>query len=413
MRERLFLQYNGSEPVQCQVMDSNGQPAASRYRGGLADIGRFSENRQLVVIVPADGVIFFRPEVPRTAATRLRQAIPYLLEDNLLETVDHYHFALGRRDDSGHIPVAVLPDARMAEWRRGLIEAGLSPAMAVPDLLCLPWQEGEWTLYLEEGLVRLRNGLYSGLVCEWDSLPTLLHGLLSEGKPERVLVFRESPSGVDDKLSVLKSRLDSDSGLAELAQLEWVTRESPLFELCIHNFHEETALNLLQGEYKPRREFNRQLGPWRMTAALVAVLLLMWGLDYLLGYWRLSRRLDWLDAQISREIHQGFPEIKTIRQPLNQVNAELAKLRGQSGSSRFGKLMGAMGKALQGSAGKLQEIHYRQDKLVVNLQFPDLQTVNNFEQALKAQSGLAVKVLSANKKDEAVEARVEISGGGA
>jgi general secretion pathway protein L len=408
VREQLFIQFNGDEPVQCQLMDSNGQPAADRYRGGLADITSFSDNRQVVVVIPSDNVLYFHPEVPRTATARLRQAIPYLLEDNLLEPVEHYHFALGKRSEVGRMPVAVIPDALMVDWQARFHEASIHPAVMVTDVLCLPWQQGQWTLYLDDEQVRLRSGEHSGLVSEWDNLPLLIAGLLKENEtpPERVVVYAEDPTALEPRLEEAKAKL------AEAGEVEWTSHQAELFELCIHNFRDSGAINLLQGPYKYKREFNRQLGPWRLAASLVAGLLLLWLADYALGYWRLSRELHWLDAQITEEIHKGFPEIKTIRQPLNQVNVVMGQLRGQSGSSLYSQLMMAMGKALQASPGTLQEIHYRNERLVVELQFPDLQSVNSFEQRLQGQQGIAVKVLSANKKDAFVLARVQISGGG-
>lgn len=409
MRERLFIQFNGDEPVQCQLMDSNGKAAAGRYRGGLKDITSFADNRQVIVIIPSDDVLYFHPEVPKAGAARLRQAVPFLLEDNLLEAVEHYHFAIGKRGEQGRLPVAVIPDAQIADWQRRFHDSAVHPAVMVPDLLCLPWQAGQWTLYLDGERVRLRSGEHSGTVTEWENLPILISALLKGGEapPVRIEVYAADPSAFEAQLAPIQELL------SEAGEVEWGSHASGLFELCIQHYAADGAINLLQGPYKYRRELNRQLGPWRLVAALIAGLCLLWVVDYAAAYWRLSRELSWLDSQITEEIRKGFPEIKTIRQPLNQVNAVMGQLRGQSGSSLYGQLMTAMGKALQGSQGTLQEITYRNEHLVVELQFPDLQTVNGFEQALQAQKGTEVKVLSVNKKDNFVQARVQLSGGGA
>ncbi|MBD3670591.1 MAG: hypothetical protein HUJ29_07435 [Gammaproteobacteria bacterium] len=406
MRERLFIQYNGQEPVTAQVVDTSGQPAASSHRGSLADVSAFASNRQTVIIVPADEALYFQVEVPRASKARLQQAVPYLLEDNLLQSVDHYHFALGERDDMGRISVLVIPRERMDAWQAAFEEASLRPMWLVPDIMCLPWQDGQWSLYLEQETVRVRTGQNSGFVCNWDSLSALISALSSEDEsPRHVCLYGDSEELLESRLDSIKSMFD------EASEIQWQQHRSDFLPLCIEHFEPETLINPLQGAYKRRREFNRQLGPWRYVAILALSLLGLAVLNYGIGYWKLVNELDWLDRQIVEEIQQGFPEIKTVRQPLNQVNQVMDQLRGQAGSSLYRKLMTSLGKGLQNSPATVLEVNFRNERLVVELQLPDLQSVNRLEQALLSEGKFAVKVLSANKQDSAVEARIQISRG--
>lgn len=409
MRERLFIQYQGAEPVQCQVVDGSGQPAAGTYRGGLQDITRFAQGRQVVVIVPAKDMLCYRPQVPKTSSARLRQAVPYLLEDNLLSPVDAYHFALGQRDDGGNLPVNILPLPLLQSWLTPFDEAGIRPAIMVPDTLCLPWQEGQWTLYIDESGVRVRISQNEGFFAEWDNLQVIMSSMLAsaESAPQAYTVYGEAKDldACAQRLTAIQQQLAADSPDS------WQQINADLFQLCQQNYASYPAINLLQGRLKPRLQFDRQLGRWRLAAGLLLGLILLQLFSYMLGYWQLSREVSWLDEQIEMEIRSGFPEIKTIRQPLNQVNTALRELRAQAGESQYHRLISAIGQASQARSVNLQELNYRNQRMIISLQLPDLQAVNLFEQALRKQKGIEVKVLSAKNSDKLVSARLEVSGG--
>lgn len=407
MRERLFIQYQGEEPVQCQVIDGNGKPAAGIYRGGLHDMAGFAQGRQVVVIVPATDMLCFRPVVPKTSSARLRQAVPYLLEDNLLAPLDEYHFALGQRDADGHLAVNIFPFELLQSWLTPFDESGVRPAVMVADTLCLPLQDGQWSLYVDGTGVRVRTSQDEGFFSEWENMELLVGSLLasSETKPERYVVYGEELESYTDKLTALKQLLCADNPES------WQQENAELFQLCQQNYFSAPAINLLQDRLKPKAQYDRQLGRWRMVAGLLLGLLLLQLFSYTLGYWQLSREIDWLDEHIEIEIRESFPEIKTIRQPLNQVQTALRKLRGQAGESQYHRLISAIGQASQSQAVNLLELNYRNQRMTISLQLPDLQAVNRYEQALMKQEGLKVKVLSAKKKDKLVSARLEISGG--
>ena len=408
MRERLYIQYQGQEPVQCQVVDGSGQPAAGSYRGGLQDISSFAQGRQVVVIVPANDMLCYRPLVPKTSTTRLRQAIPYLLEDNLLSAVDEYHFALGQRDSVGHLPVNIFPLTLLQSWLAPFTEAGIRPTIMVPDTLCLPLHEGQWTLYVDESGVRVRISQYEGFYAEWDNVELIMSSMLAvtDSKPDTYSVY-----GEDYTLNLCASRLDALRQLLSADEPEsWQQQSAELFQLCQQNYELYPAINLLQGRFKPKAQFDRQLGRWRLAAAMLLGLIFLQLFSYTLSYWQLSREVSWLDEHIELEIRNGFPEIKTIRQPLNQVNTALRELRAQAGESQYHRLISAIGRVSQSQSVSLQELNYRNQRMIITMQLPDLQAVNRFEQSLSKQQGISVKVLSAKNKDKLVSARLEVSG---
>ncbi len=69
---------------------------------------------RIVVLAPASEIVFAQATVP--GRTRLAQAVPYALEEQLAADVEQLHFALGRREADGRIKTAVVSRAHMPNW---------------------------------------------------------------------------------------------------------------------------------------------------------------------------------------------------------------------------------------------------------------------------------------------------------
>ena len=79
----------------------------------------------------------------------LRQALPFMLEESLLEDVTELHFAHAPLDNESHA-VAVVGQGAMAQWADDMPEE-LTELPWIPEALCLPWSEGQCTLLFEAG----------------------------------------------------------------------------------------------------------------------------------------------------------------------------------------------------------------------------------------------------------------------
>jgi general secretion pathway protein L len=91
--------------------------------------------------------------------------------------------------------------------------------------------------------------------------------------------------------------------------------------------------NLLQGDYKPKRQVNRNLQLWRSSSMLVAACLLMYLVQLGLTNWQLSRQSAALQQQ-SRDLYlQAFPNERIVNLNL-QLQQKLAST-GAEGEQSF------------------------------------------------------------------------------
>jgi general secretion pathway protein L len=93
--------------------------AGRRLSSGVAELARMPRaDEQVLILAPSD-VLLLRATIPPVAAQRLRQALPNLVEDQLLQDAARCHFAVGTQASAeGQRTIAVVDRA----WMRFLGE---------------------------------------------------------------------------------------------------------------------------------------------------------------------------------------------------------------------------------------------------------------------------------------------------
>lgn len=87
MSQRLVLRLQGASDGQYRWLPigSDGRPDGPVTEGSLSDAARL--RRPLVVLAPAADVALFSTPLPRLSRQRAARAVPYALEDQLVEDV--------------------------------------------------------------------------------------------------------------------------------------------------------------------------------------------------------------------------------------------------------------------------------------------------------------------------------------
>ena len=104
--------------------------------------------------LPSDRVRNLTVPVAPEEVKHLRRALPFMLEESLLEDVSELHFAHAPLRD-GLQAVGIVKRATINEWMEEMPEP-LRDLPWVTEALCLPWSAGQWTLLFESGSVVVR-----------------------------------------------------------------------------------------------------------------------------------------------------------------------------------------------------------------------------------------------------------------
>src|SRR3990167_2229752 len=184
-----------------------------------------------LVIVPAERVLLLTPKLPKMRRARLLQAIPFAVEEQLLEDIEQLHFAIGAQSLDGTVPTAVVSKKDMQQWVNLIQAWGVKKAVMIPATLALPYHEHAWSLYYEGDITVVRTGLFQGFACDKNNLAEYLKLALPEAPSSRGL---SAGPTVHAALRVDPADKPRDDGILKYEQYT-PSREQPI--------------NLLQGSF--------------------------------------------------------------------------------------------------------------------------------------------------------------------
>ncbi len=402
MQTTLYIRL-GSEP-QGEVcwLSRSAQGTSAVRHGELKEAALRSQGEKVAVLLPALPLLPLSATLPPLQGQKLRRAVPYALEEQLAEDVEGYHFALGKRQGDGSLPLLAVSLEQMVQWQDHFAEAELKPHACYNEAQLLPWQAGEMTLLLEADGALLRLSTFEGYSLPLEGMETLLE-LALQRAPEGLTTLRVFDARGDDATAPRWQ-----GALAELEQKYEVNNE-PLTLFSVTQSAQ--AINLLQGEFSRKEQLGRLWRPWRASAALLAAWLLLQGTMAIMDYQHLAAEEVRL-YEAAKQVYRDTFNAKNVPDPKGQMEGKLAELQGGGGGGAFVSLLAASGAVLNSAKGvELQNLRYRQGELELELQLADLPALDVLKERLQ-QQGLEVEIRNASSRDDKVEGRLAIRGAG-
>lgn len=370
------------------------RPDGEVQRGPLADLSSQSDGARQILVAPSEAVTLHRLALPSRKRSTWARAVPFALEDYLVEDIETLHFALGGAVDGGYLPVAVVDRILLSAWLETCDQAGLTPAAVVPDSLLLPWQNDEWSVLLEARRALVRTGRWEGFATERDNLALLLAQALAEAgetKPRCLRVW--------------------GAPATELAETEVELRpeDTPIEPLALFasGYQPATVLNLLQGGYSRQAHWGRWLRPWRAAAALAGMTLLVQIAGQVYDYWRLQREVTALRTEIERTFKDALPEATRIVNPKVQMETRLRELA-PSGGSGFLELLYQGAQPLAHFPNvTLRGLGYRDGQLDLALEGGDPAVLDRLRQQFERQPGLRMDMRTTQREGQ-MESKITV-----
>ncbi len=364
-------------------------------QAGLAPAALDLETQTLpenvVVALPADRLRSLAVRVAPEEVKHLKQALPFMMEESLLDDVDALHFAHQKLDDEQHA-VAVIERETLAAWVAEMPDA-LREKPWISEALCLPWSEGHCTLVFEAEHVLIRWGLAEGARVEYALLPGLLD------------TFRETLS------AYVAYGVDEQSARGLLPQhvndvLQW--RQGGLSEALLLADAILTAPDLRQDSFAPKLPLMRWWGVWqRVAVALGVALILKTGVS-IADYQTLKTE----DLQLRQAMQDSYRRLNprgAVVDVEKQLNRQLAEFGAGGQQSAFTPSLVALLTEISKVDGiALTSVNYSGGKdMRVNLSAPDFQSVERVREQL-AQSLPAAELENSNARGDGVVARIRV-----
>lgn len=402
MRDTLYIQLRDAAPdaLLAYALASAQPGAAAQVQHGTLDaILALATGRRVVAFVPGADVRLAAVQVPARAAAKILQAAPYALEDQLADDVDTLHFAIGAPGaaDGGAHPIAIVARARMEAWLAPLRARSVRLDALLPETLCLPAPEaGHWTGLAESGRVTVRTGAWSGFTCALDDLGTCLQIADPDGRASvRLFVARDAESDFSRAGRTLELLPGYASGLEVLAR----------------HWQPVGTINLLQGAYSDKQDWQRLAAPWRLAGALALAWLATSAVYYAADAWRTGRELAAQTAGNFARCQQVFPK-DCVSEPLMAavVEQQARLLSGAGGRAPLFQLLGSLSAALAANPGlTLESLQFREGALHLGLTGTDLQALENLRAWYETRRDARLQVEAANAGTGGVQIRVKLS----
>ena len=382
--------------------DRNAGEQAGRA-DNLSELPAFVRSAAVHVWTPAAETLLTRVNLPTRSRARILQALPYALEDQLLDEPDKLHFSYVREPDNT-LAVAVTRRARLSLWLDVLHGAGLRPASLCPATLALPISSDTWSATFDRDELWVRNGAFSGFVALADFaappplLATALREAMAENRsPQRLTLYRP-PGAVD--LDAWRDALDLP--VAADGTDFWEIASIP-------------ALNLMQAEFSQTGHLHQMARPLRPAAIMLAVWLVGMLTVDTIEWLRLRHTYQNTVGEMRDIFMRSFPDAKTVLDPAVQMQKNLEALQTRGGGpADMLPLLARVTPALKAQQPrvKLNGIKYGERSLTVDLALPDYQTLDAMKNNLQS-ANLDVEVLAANSRAGEVEGRLRIQPAGA
>lgn len=332
MTESLFIHLSSSDPgqtVEAIVIASDGSISTPTFTTPLDALAASFGELPLVVLIPGSEALCATAVLPKVRAGQILKMLPFALEEHIAGELDQQHFAMGRPSRSSStlaseglsVPVAILERQTLKRYVDTLRAVGLEPTQMLLDEECIAGKPGDVIAWVQNEEVFLRAPSGPGLRCRASDLSTTLDLLPSE-PPLSTLGLQIVETGTTNER--IKTFLEeagrrfsrvTSTGVADSA-LRWLVAQRALAE----------PINLLQGEWWPRRSPRTLSKKWRLPIALAAALLVLIIIDHANTWWLAAAEEKRLDLAISQG--GGDPNLSSTAQthtpPLRRALLDLA-----------------------------------------------------------------------------------------
>lgn len=399
------------------VLRDDDNPIGSLFYGDLKEAATQAVGARVTVLVPGEDVLLARAQLPEMKGQKLARAVPFALEEQLANDAEDVHVAIGRRDASGKLANAVILRETIDSWLSRLREAGLHPDVMSPEVFGVHWdsdtETARWTLVINGTHALLRTGEQTGMAFDVENIILVLRAALNEAGESMPSSLSIVICG-DEHFDGPPAREELTALCSERSvELSFQQYDDSCNLLLAQGFDEGHAINLLQGDYSRKEQLGKFLRPWKSALVLGAIMIVLQVGIFLVDYLRLSSLADEQQAEIESLFKAAMPGSRLVPgREKDLMEQALAKLRGSGTNQGLLGLLAQSGNIFRETGGiVLRNLRYRDGKMDVDMDIPDLQSLDKLKQRLTSEAGLKVDIVSASQRDGKVECRLTLGGG--
>lgn len=368
---------------------------------GSGNLAAMPQCDEATVIVAADRVLATSAVLPKIKRSKLETALPFALEDSMIDDVSDAHVTTGAKLADGRTVLYTVNKGWLTRFLAAASATKMRVRRIVPEFCLLPTRGNEWSVAWDgaQGFLATTDRLGGALDYGGDTRAPVALQLRLAHEPPAVLRLFALGSGVQAPDWGIQTPV-----IFEQQSFDWRRAAIPA-----------DAPNLLWGKFAPPPRIS-EFWPWLRPALLAA--LLLFGVEVAVTNveWAL---LAWEKHQLANDMTETFRETfggdATIVDAPLQMRRNVARLRhgaGVSDDADFSPLLEKFSAAAAGATDSmLRTLRYEGGKLDIEMTLPNVAALDTLRQRI-AETGLALQVTDSQDAGGMLSVQLRLSAGG-
>lgn len=342
-------------------------------KAGLSELAASIAKSNIVLLIAATDVTLLELTIPPMTESRLKQALPNLIEDQIMSDSSECVLMLGTKGSGSQRTVAVAQRSWLQQLSASLFALGAGNIKAVPAQLCLPWKKEQNSARLEHA--SLDNGVTLRLG-EESGVGMMLEPAFGANEALTTIAMLARPGAIDLQLP---AALVNDYKLAVRANPEWDTRftvQEAKWPGAVQAAR-SVGFNLMAGLNNAQtNRIQWKIWRWPLVLATLVLVLNILALNY--DYWTLKREATALRQSMIQIFKTTFPKETVVAYPMEQMRKNLEVAQRGSGQAspddftllltQFGSAWNAVGAAVgMDKLPELGSVEYKDRALVLQV----------------------------------------------
>lgn len=372
------------------------------------------------IILPASEVLLTKVTVPSKSKKRIMQALPFLLDENLVNHIDKQYFALGQIN-SDQCNIAIVENFIIEIIFNQFKALSLPVSTIYSEIFLLPWSPDKWSLGFLRNRVLIRTGAQSGLAVNVHNIDFVFRLLLNNAMPDETddsenkkahlkTEQQNSKTGIPDAIIIYAQEntegIEKLSSVADEFLIETEIKKGSLLKLAlskttakdVKQSSDISGINLLQGKYHAA-QFKQVKIPFLKTLSVFFGFWLISQIFFMAYQWTSNNNeLNSLDSELEALYFTTFPDSKRLIDVRSQAESQLKQLkRNASSDSSFFSLLGLVGEEIQRNRDiKINSLRFNDGVLQLDVVSRGF-VFNKLKSALQNKHGLIVEEKSSSR----------------
>lgn len=342
----------------------------------------------VIAFLPQQEILMTHADLPPKASKQQLAAIDYAVEDQLADDVEDCFCAVGRQQDDGSVPVAVIRRELMQRYVESFNQAGLKVKAVYPEFYLCPWQDNEISAVIcdsSKGFI-LRYAKHKGVYCSEELLIPVLQLLRSQQGKDIVVEYYgeckiEEPEG--------------GISIHHRSKRDWFTQ----------SFKDGEAINLKQKEFHVGHSWKEPVKKWKWSIAAACLLMVSTVALNIAKTLELQNELDRIVSAQAEIIEPYLGPVDGGQKPKQKLIDALSNAQAASGEGFLDVLHEFSHLKSKYQSIQVDKIQFQNSSLVINLESTNLRDMEAFRSKI-GESKFAARIENVNISPQQTTARL-------